>query len=103
MVHTLEEIRTCTPATRNEAAPEAAMLQAAWQALLRDVVQGLHPPHTPATLRRWLQTTPRHGPSAPHRPPQPDHHHTGKGKGKDKGRARGGKGHPGEGVRRGPR
>ena len=47
MVHTFEEICTCTPASPNEAAPEAAMPQAAWEALLRDAVQGLRPPPTP--------------------------------------------------------
>ena len=41
MVHTFEEIRTRTPANPNEAAPEAAMPQAACEALLRYAVQGL--------------------------------------------------------------
>ena len=47
MVHTFEEVRTRTPANPNEAAPEASMPQAAWEALLRDAVQGLRPPYTP--------------------------------------------------------
>ena len=38
MVQTFEEIRTCTPANRNKAAPEAAMPRAAWEALFRDAV-----------------------------------------------------------------
>ena len=53
-MHTLEEVCTCTPAGPNEAAPEAIMPQAAWEALLRDAVQGLRPPYTPQTLRQWL-------------------------------------------------
>ena len=57
MVHTLEEMRTRTPADLNEAAPEAIMLQAAWEALLRDAVQGLRPLYTPQALRQWLQPT----------------------------------------------
>ena len=32
MVHTFEEVRTRTPANPNEAAPEAIMPQAAWEA-----------------------------------------------------------------------
>ena len=46
MVHTFEEMRTRTPADPNEAALEATMQQAAWEALLRDAVQGLRPPYT---------------------------------------------------------
>ena len=57
MVHTFEEMRTRTPANPNEAAPEAIMPQAAWEALLRDAVQGLRPPYTPQALRQWLQAT----------------------------------------------
>ena len=57
MVHTFEEVRTCTPADPNEAAPEAIMPQAAWEALLRDAVQGLRSPYTPQALRQWLQAT----------------------------------------------
>ena len=34
MQHTFEEVRTHTPADPNEAAPEAIMPQAAWEALL---------------------------------------------------------------------
>ena len=47
MVHTFEEVRTRTPADPMEAAPEAIMPQAAWEALLHDAVQGLRPPYTP--------------------------------------------------------
>ena len=47
MLHTFEEIRRRTPADPNEDAPEAIMPQAAWEALLRDAVQGLRPPYTP--------------------------------------------------------
>ena len=57
MVHTFEEVRTRTPADPNEAAPEAIMPQAAWEALLRDAVQGLRAPYTPQALRQWLQAT----------------------------------------------
>ena len=102
MVHTLEEVRTRRPADPNEAAPEAIMPQAAWEALLRDAVQGLPPPHTPQALRQWLQATqPRAW--AIGAPPPPHHHHTGKGKGTGKGRARGSKGHSGKGAPRGRR
>ena len=58
IVHTVEELRTRTPADPNEAAPEAIMPQAAWEALLRDAVQGLCPPYTPQALRQGLQATP---------------------------------------------
>ena len=105
MMHTFEEIRTCTPANPNEAAPESPMPQAASEALLRDAVQCFRPPHTPQTLRRWLQTT--HPKAwaigAPKAPPQPQGHHIGKGKGTGKGRARDWKGHPGKGARKCPR
>ena len=81
------------------------MPQAAWQALLQDTVQGLRPPYTPETLRRWLQTSHLQAWAigAPQPPPPPHHHCTGKGKGKGKGRAREGKAHPGKGARKGPR
>ena len=106
MVHTFEEIRTRTPANHNEAAPDATMPQVAWEALLRDAVQGLRPPYTPQTLRQWLQATHPQawaigGPQAP--PPQPHRHHTGKRKGTGKGRARDRKGHSGKGARKGPK
>ena len=82
--------------------PEAIMPQAAWEALLRDAVQGLRPPYTPQALRQWLQATHPQawaiGASSP-----PRHHHTGKGRGKDKGRARDSKGHSGKRARRGPK
>ena len=78
MVHTSEEIRSCTPANPNEAAPEAIMPQAAWEALLQAAVEGLRPPYTPQTLRQWLQATHLQawviGTPAP-----PHHHHTEKG------------------------
>ena len=88
-MHTFKEINTCPPANPNEAAPEAAMPQAAWEALLQDAVQGPCPPHTPQTLCRWLQTTPppRRGPSAPHRPPP---HPTATTPGRERAPARGG-------------
>ena len=38
MVHTLEEIRTRTSVNPNKAAPQAAMPQTAWEALLLDAV-----------------------------------------------------------------
>ena len=92
MVHTFEEVRTRTPADPNEAAPEAIMPQAAWEALLRDAVQVLRPPYTPQALRQWLEATLPQA-WAIGSPPPPHHHHTGKEKGTDKGRARDGKGH----------
>ena len=101
-MHTFEEVRTRTPADPNEAAPEAIMLQAAWEALLRDAVQGLCPPYTPQALRQWLQAT--HPQAwAIGAPPPPHHHHSGKGKGTGKERARDGKGHSGKRARRGPK
>ena len=89
-MHTFEGIRTRIPTNPNEAAPEAAMRRAAWEVLLRDAVQGLRPPHSPETLRRWLQTTHPQAWAigAPQAPAPPHHHHTGKGKGKGKGRER---------------
>ena len=72
MVHTSEEVRTRTPADPNEAAREAIMPQAAWEALLRDAVQGLRPRYTPGTLCQWLQATlPQALASAPPRPTPP--------------------------------
>ena len=105
MVHTFEEIRTRTPANPNEAAPEATMLQVAWEALPRDAVQGLRRPYTPQTLRPWFQTTHPQvwAIGAPQPPPPPQHHHTGKGKGTGKGRARDRNGHAGKGARKGPK
>ena len=99
MVHTFEEVRTRTPADPNEAAPEAIMLQAAWEALLRDAVQGLRPPYTPQALRQWLQATHPQA-RAIGAPPPPHHHHTRKEKGTGKGRAGDRKGHSGKGARR---
>ena len=105
MVHTFEEMRTRTPADPNEAAPEAIMPQAAWEALLRDAVQGLRPPYTPQALRQWLQATQPQawavGAPFPTRPSR--HHHTRKGKDQGKGRARDTKGHSGKRAQRGPK
>ena len=102
MVHIFDEVGTCTPVDPNEAAPEAIMPQAAWEALLCDAVQGLRPPYTPQALRQWLQAT--HPQAwAIGAPPPTHHHHTGKGKGTGKGRARDGKRHSGKGSRRGPK
>ena len=105
MVHTFEEMRTHTPADPNEAAPEAIMPQAAWEALLRDRVQGLRPPYTPQALRQWVQAThPQAWANDAPSPPRPScHHHTRKGKDKGKGRARDTRGHSGKRARRGPK
>ena len=102
MVHTLEEMRTRTPADPNEAALEAIMPQAAWEALLRDAVQGLSPSYTPQVLRQWLQATSPQA-WAIGTPFPPRHRHTRKGKDKGKGRARDTKGHLGKRARRGPK
>ena len=102
MVHTFEEMHTRTPADPNEAAPEAIIPQAAWEALLRDAVQGLSPPYTPKDFRQWLQAT--HPQAwAIGAPSPPRHHHTAKGKDKGKGTARDSKGHSGKRARRGPK
>ena len=101
-MHTFQEVRTCTPADPNEAAPEAIMPQAAWEALLRDAVQGLRPPYTRQTLRQWLQDThPQAWASGA--PPPPQHNHNEKEKGMGKGRARGRGGHSSKGARKHPR
>ena len=104
MVHTFQEMRAGTSADPNEAAPEAIMPQAAWEALLRDAVQGLCPPYTPQALRQWLQAT--HPQAWANRAPSPPrtsrHHHSRKGKDKGKGRAKDSKGHSGKRARRGP-
>ena len=104
-VHTFEEVRTRTPANPNEAAPEAIMPQAAWEALLRDAVQGFRPPYTPQALRRWLQAThPQAWATGAPSPPRPSHHHhTRKGQDKGKGRARDTKDHTGKRARKGPK
>ena len=102
MVHTFEEMRNRTPADPNEAAPEAIMPQAAWEAVFRDAVQGLCPPYTPQALRQWLQAT-RPQAWAIGAPSPPHYHHTRKGKDKGKGRARDSKGHSGKRARRGPK
>ena len=90
-MHTFEEIRTRTPASPNEAAPEAVMLQAAWEALLQDAVQGLRPPYTHQTP---LPVAPDHPPQGvgtrrPTEPPPPHQQHTRKGKGTGKGARKG--------------
>ena len=107
MVHTFEELRTRTPANPNEAASEAVMPQAAWEALLRDAVQDLRPPYTPKNPLPGAPDHPSpgvHRPSAPHRPPPPPHHHyTGERKGTGKESARDGEGQPGKGASKGPK
>ena len=102
---TFEEKGTRTPADPNEAAPETIRPQAAWEALLRDALQGLRPPYTPQALRQWLQATHPQpwAIGAPSRPRPSRHHHTRKGKDKSKGRARDTKGHSGKRARRGPK
>ena len=97
MVHTFEEIRCRTPANPKEAAPKAATPYSAWEAPLRDAVNGLSPPYTPETPRWWLETTHPQAWAigAPQAPLPPNHHHTQKGKGKGKAR--------GKGAKRGPR
>ena len=100
MAHTLEGIRTHTPADPNEAAPEAIMPQAAWEALLRDAVQGLRPPYTPLTLRQCLQATHPQAWAIGAPSPPPHHHHTRKGKGTGKGRPRGREGRSGKVARK---
>ena len=93
MVHTFEEVRIRTPANPNEAAPEAIMPQAAWEALLCDAVQGLRPPYDPQALRQWLQAThPQAWAAGAPSPPRPSRHHHTKGEGQGQGK---GKGHQG--------
>ena len=87
-MHTFEEVRTHTPADLKEAAPEAIMPQAAWEALLRDAVQGLRPPYTPRTLRQWLQATHPQAWDSGAPPPHP----TTTTPGRERGQARGGQG-----------
>ena len=105
MVHTFEEMRTRTPADPNEAAPEAIMPQAAWEALLHDAVLGLRPPYGPQALCQWLGAT--HSQAwaigAPSPPRSSRHHHTRKGEDKGKGRARDTRGHSGKRARKGPK
>ena len=66
------------------------MPQAAWEALLRDTVQGLRPPYTPQTLRRWLQATRaqrlghRRPTGPPPTPPPPQREGRGHGQGEGK-------------------
>ena len=53
--HTFEKILTRTPVDPDDPAPLAVIPQRAWEALLRDAIQGLRRPYTPETIRRWLQ------------------------------------------------
>ena len=105
MVDNFEEIRTRTPANPKGAPQEAIMPQMAWEALLRDVVQGLRPPYTPKPPRQWLQATHRHAwaISAPQTPPPPHDHHTGKEKGHGQGEGKGQKGTLRQGGKEGPK
>ena len=99
-MHTFEEIRTRTPANPKEAALEAVIPQAVWEALLQDAVQGLCPPYTSQTLCLWLHPPdPRRGPSAPHKPPP---NATTTTPGMERGQAGDGKGHPRKGARKDP-
>ena len=66
------------------------MPQAAWEALLRDAVQGLRPPHTPQALRQWLQATHPQAWAIGAPPPPP----TTTAPGRGRARARGGQGSP---------
>ena len=70
MVHTFEEVRTRTPADPNEAAPEAIMPQAAWEALAGTRSRASAPPtpHEPSA-NGSRPPDPRPGPAAP--PPHP--------------------------------
>ena len=106
MVHTSEEVRTRTPADLNEATLEAIKPQAAWEALLRDAVQGLRPPYTHRPSADGSRPpVPRPGPSAP--PPHPATTTPGRGRvgaGEGQGiatgtQARGHRGAPSEGRR----
>ena len=69
-LHTFEEL-TRTPRDPHDYAPEAAMPQTQWETLLRDVVQGLHPPLHP---RDPPLVAPDHPPRGMghQRPPAPD-------------------------------
>ena len=71
------------------------MPQTAWEALLRHAVQGLCPPYTLETLRRWLQTTQARawaiGAAKP--PPQPTPAHR-EGKGQREGPQQGSRERP---------
>ena len=72
------------------------MPQKAWEAVLRDGVQGIRRPYTPETLRRWLQNThPRaRAIGAPLTSPPPHLQHTGKGNGRREGPRQGGEERP---------
>ena len=99
-MHTFEEIRICSPVDPNVAAPEAAIPQAAWEALLRNMVQGLCPPYTPR-IRRLAPDHPPPGmghprPTGPPHTPPPPHqqwkrHRQGEGKGREGTPRQGGK------------
>ena len=70
------------------------MPQVAWEALLREAVQGLCRPYSPKILRRWLQTTLPQGlaisapQASPPDPPPPHWEGKEQGQGKGKGRER---------------
>ena len=104
MVHTFEEIRTRTPADPNEAALEAIMPQAAWEALLRDAVQGLRPPYTPQSPPPMAPGHPPpglgHGRHLPNPPLPPPPHQEGEGQGQGEGS--GHQGAPRQGGTEGP-
>ena len=62
------------------------MPQAAWEALLRNAVQGLRPPYSPQALRQWLQDTHPLGHPRPLPTPPPPHQGAeGQGEGEGKG------------------
>ena len=67
------------------------MPQAAWEAVLRDEVQGLRPPYTPQTLRQWLRATQLQALVSGAPPPTPEPPH-GEGKGHRQGEGKGQKG-----------
>ena len=105
MVHTFEGIRALNPANPNEAGPDAATAQTAWEAFLRDAVQGLRPAYTPQILRRWLQAThPKAwaigAPKGPHPNPPPPHRER---KGHGQGEGKGQKGTLPQGGKEGPK
>ena len=105
MVHTLEEIRTRTPVNPSEAALEATMPQAAWEALLRDAFQDLRPPLHPPNPPPVAHDHPppgvghRRPTGPPPTPPPPDR----EGKGHGQGEGKGQKGTLWQGGKEGPK
>ena len=85
-LHNFEDLLAHIPYDPDDTAPQAAMLHSAWEPLLRDTVQGLHPPYTPETLRQWLQTNRPQvwAIRVPQAPPASHHQGTGNGEGKGK-------------------